>query len=278
MLLKIKQNAFQIIFFLLLPFVFFDSLWVIRNFINEDKFIPSQSTVYAGEKPSKSFIAYRKFISKVGEDPCEWEPGSLGHWFQPNEYLRENDFITPKDNLVPNYLYFDKYDLNHFKKIRSLYWKCYNTKNIKSNEDNFIFATNNYLKDFKRKKPIHYYLFCPIRRMYKFTFQPYTYYMQMSSGSLKYLQYPVKVLMYVVNTFIFIFGYFSLMFHLIKNNRKTSLFNALIMFIPIFTLFVFPLYLGLIEYRFHILAIPSIVLMIGIFISDPTLNWYLTKK
>ena len=79
------------------------------------------------------------------------------------------------------------------------------------------------------------------------------------------IQFLIKVMIYVINAFIIIFGTICLVINTLFTFRKTSKsFKLLLLAIPYLIFFIFPIVLGVTEYRFLVLAIPIFVILISI--------------
>ena len=110
------------------------------------------------------------FISSFGGDFTEWNPGSEGMWFQKNEFLIENGFERPDDDIFPKYIFSNQFNLDSLKSLRLLYWKTKNDD--KKAEVLFVKKVNSFINNFKEQQPLHFFVSSKIKLMYKFIIHP----------------------------------------------------------------------------------------------------------
>ena len=272
--INVKGFKIKALIVFVLPFAIFDSLWVIRNYINEDKIIVAQSSIYAGRKPSESFISYRKFVSCFGGDITEWNPESEGMWFQTDEFLIDNGFERPNDDVFPDYIYSDQFNLDSLKSLRSLYWK---TK-TEDKEAEILFVNNvdKFIANFKKDQPFHYFVSSKVRLIDKFIIHPYTYYLSFDTH-YRYLQLSIKGCVFLINSILILLGYLACLLILVMQLKNYDSYKLLLIITPLFILILFPIFLSSVEYRFHCMGVPLLAIAIGI-IFDKLLSRFLTRS
>ena len=263
-----KKDVFRILIYLAIPFVLFESIWILRNYNQEGRFIPAQGTIYAGNKPPESFFIYRKMIACFGGDATDWNPNSEGMWFQTDEYLKENGFSRPSIDIFTDRIFNKSFRKDSLVKLRESLWKTKKTNQteieIIENQKEFNSKALGFISNYKSSHPFDYYLGSKFTLLYKFLKQPYTYYLSMDQHYSK-IQFLIKVMIYVINAFIIIFGTICLVINTLFTFRKTSKsFKLLLLAIPYLIFFIFPIVLGVTEYRFLVLAIPIFVILISI--------------
>ncbi|MBO0359764.1 hypothetical protein J0X19_17515 [Hymenobacter sp. BT186] len=73
------RKLLQPVVLLILPFLLVDGAWTARNWVVSQQFIPLQ-TAYAGTPFPEDYLAARRFVAALGEDPVEWNSTSLMSW------------------------------------------------------------------------------------------------------------------------------------------------------------------------------------------------------
>lgn len=108
-----KRAILSSVFFLM-PFIVFESAWLIRNYVSLNKVIPLNSgTAQYGKLYSDGWIESRKLIFLWGDQAAYFEPG-IGQWFHQGKELPE--YINLKDHIVPDY-----YGIDDIIKLRELH-------------------------------------------------------------------------------------------------------------------------------------------------------------
>jgi hypothetical protein len=273
LLYRNRKDFIKVGLLFLLPFIITDSIWITRNYVNEKKIIIAQSSIYASGAPNKSFLKYRELISSFGGDFTEWNPDSEGLWFQPNEYLKEYGFSRPNDNIFPEYIFYDGFTIDSLKKIRSLYWETENENN-KEIESVFIAESNKFITGFKKNKPFHYHITSKVRLLKNFIIHPYTYYLAIENNKLHYVQLPLKILIYLLNTILFLLGYLCCVLWIIKLIKKFDFFSIILLTTPVFLMILFPIVFSSIEYRFQVMGVPFLAISIGLIVNTFIKNRY----
>jgi len=263
-----KKNILQILIYLAIPFILIESIWVIRNYNQEGKFIPAQGTIYAGNEPPKSFFMYRKMIACFGGDATDWNPNSEGMWFQTDEYIEENGFSRPSIDIFPDRIFHKEFTKDSLIALRGEFWKTkrkhFDTEEMIKNENVFNNSAERFISSYKSNHPFDYYIGSKFTLLYKFLRQPFTYYLSMD-GNYPFVQLIFKTLIYVINAFIIIFGAICVLantFYTFSNTTKS--FKVLILGIPYLIFCIFPIALGITEYRFLVMAIPIFVILVAI--------------
>jgi len=220
---------------------------------------------------------YRKMIACFGGDATDWNPNSVGMWFQTDEYIEENGFSRPSIDIFPDRIFNKDFSKDSLVKLRESFWKT-KKKNqtaieIIENQEEFNSKAQKFISNYKSSHPFDYYIGSKFTLLYKFLKHPYTYYLSMDQHFSK-IQFLIKAMIYVINAFIIIFGTICLIINTLFTFRKTTKsFKLLLLAIPYLIFFIFPIILGVTEYRFLVLAIPIFVILIAI-----TSGFFETKK
>lgn len=262
---KNHLKKFVLVFLFAIPFIFFDSIWTIRNYVNEKKIIPLQSSLYARYFPTNGYLKYREFIASFGGDAVEWNPNKEGMWFRTDSQLIKSNSKRPSDNIFPKFIFNKNFTIDSLKKMREYFWISRDTSNNINTRAKYdsIFATKAscFISELKRQHPFIYYIGSKFILTYKFVFQPFTYYLSLNSNSTK-AHLIVKIFIYLINAFVIVLGFVStIIFSFLFLFKKLRYTYTLLLFIPIYVLVLFPFYLRFIEYRFLVMAYPFFALL-----------------
>ena len=80
----------------LAPFVVAETLWVTRNLVVLNAFVPSQYDANAGYQHRRSFLALMSFVQDLGGDLASWNPKAEIRWF--------DEFAGQTRRAPPNYM------------------------------------------------------------------------------------------------------------------------------------------------------------------------------
>lgn len=176
-----KQNYFihgiqlkKAVIIFLTPFIFFESCWIIRNYVLMERFIPAEiSQENFGDPAFKSLIS---LIQSIGGDNQSWNPDSEMRWFNtPGTINYDSNFA--ESNPFPNYALSNGMPLDSLLNLRSKYYRyTFNTQNFNIQiEDSIVRQSNRLILSFKKQAPLYYYFISPLRIVKTFLFikRPY---------------------------------------------------------------------------------------------------------
>lgn len=253
------------IFFI--PLLFFESMWVIRNYISLKKFIPFQSayvslnygkfyqSVDYTDKDKTSLIKVRALIHCWGGETFWYFPGEKA-WFCG----KDNNFIFPP------YVYTKSISIDSLLYLKQLIFislhNDFDTKKKDSIENKIIEVTNRYIKYYKKEKPLDYWIFSKFRVWKTLLFKNIT---QDWPG----YQYGRKNIVYLLLKIISIIEYttlwISFLFVLIKlifQMNKISSFEWLLISHVFILLFSFAFLINALHYNYLITTYASILILV----------------
>lgn len=257
--IRFKGVVLKSLFLFLISFVIIDGIWITRNYLFSGKPIFLQESITAGSEFTDAYKSYRNMISKLGGDHTEWNPKSVGMWFQTNEFLEKNGFERPPELNFPDFVFTEEITLSKMEELRSLYWKSFKDP---ASEKSFVRESAKIVEDFRSKKPFHYYISTKLNLVRLFIFHPFTYYLSMN-GKFHYPQLIVKSGIYLLNAGLFIIGYLLCFLHFWKSLKRFQPFHLLLLSTPLFLVLLFPIYLGSVEYRMISMGLPFLAFSIA---------------
>ncbi|WP_123776019.1 glycosyltransferase family protein [Brumimicrobium aurantiacum] len=253
---EIRSRLMLSLFLFTSMFIIVDSIWIIRNYSIENKFTPLQ----AYPDFSNHLLSYREFLKSFGGDAVEWNPNSEGLWFQNQKHLKDGGFERPSDDIFPERIFNKSFTLDSLKNLRQIYWDANNDSLILNERqfksDLFIEKVKDFIDNYKKESPFDFYIGSRLTLLRKFIFQPFTYYLNMRNDSP--VQFLIKGLIYIINAFVIIIGFFSLILFTTNSliKRKFKAKDGLLIMVPLFLIALFPVYYGFVEYRFLVLGFP----------------------
>ena len=266
-----KINLKYNFIFFILTFLIIDTSWTIRNYIKTDKFIPLQSSNNFLLSKPKCEQAKFKFITTFGFNYEWWIRNSDGSWF--NNPRQVNNLPIPNNNIIPSFVFNEDLTIDSLTKARDYMHIVQNhqisNKKIKYYDFHSERIFKKFIEKYRRNRPIDYFIGSKIRLIKSFMSD--NHYWQ-----LEKIKYPYNSVLifgdFFSNYLIKIIGFIGLFF-VIWKYRKSNYLVLLITFIPLFIIGIFPIYYGVDEKRFFLLAFPSLVIT-----SSYLLTYYKTKK
>ena len=168
----IKQLLIALVMFTL-PFIFFESIWIVRNYVSLHKFIPLQTSFVPGSDSKNpeynngmvtknSMMSVRKLIFAWGGNNTWYFKNSDMAWF-----VRRND-PAAKNFKFDNSIFFDGFTQDSLAKLKSSI--VFSFENLlppvaaDSVETVISSTAERYYNNFVRHKKIYYYFYAPIKR------------------------------------------------------------------------------------------------------------------
>lgn len=173
---SIKQILITVFIFIL-PFTFFEGIWITRNYISLKKFIPLQTSFVPGSDSKNpeysagmitkhSMMSVRKLIFAWGGDNTWYFKNSDMAWF-----VRENDPLA-KDFKFNENIFFEGFSIDSLESLKFSIVYSFKHSLPKKQEDsveNVISATaNRYHARFVENKTAYFYLYAPLLRFKHF--------------------------------------------------------------------------------------------------------------
>lgn len=267
-LYKEKYSQSKIISSILIfvaPFVLFDGLWIIRNAYYSSKFIPLQSSLQKGASKENTIITneLRSFICSFGGDFIPWHPESEGMWFQSRNFINQNNFKLPSDNIFPEKIFSEKLTIDTLKYAKKMYLNYWKTNNYNSsNEAIRIFG--NFRENYKGKFPLDFYFISRLKILKRFLIHPYTYMLPYSYENSNIVLKLYKIVDLTITFLIIIIGLILTIFLYTLYLKKLKPFEHLVLSSFWIIILIFPIYFGTNEYRFLILGCSSLIFSIPI--------------
>jgi hypothetical protein len=249
------------LFFFILTFLIIDGCWTLRNYIKTDKFIPLQSSNNFLLSKPKCEQAKFKFITSFGFNFEWWIRNSNGSWF--NNPKQVQNLPIPNNKIIPSFVFNENLTIDSLIKARDYMHLVQNRQISNEKIKYYDFHSERIFKKFiekyKSNRPIDYYVGSRIRLIKSFMSD--NHYWQ-----LEKITYPYNLLVifgdFFSNYLIKIIGFIGLFFVILKYGKSNYLV-LLITIIPLFIIGLFPIFYGVDEKRFFLLAIPSLIVSAG---------------
>jgi hypothetical protein len=241
-----------------------EALWIMRNYMQFNKFIPVVTDVHAGLKEGK-FLALMEFVQSWGGDMVSWNPDSEMVLFYkmpqinhlPNKYQSFAD--------LPEYVFTSAYNADSLEKIKKIYAITEDTTysgTERMEADRQVTALlRKYRKSFIEEKPFYFYVVAPLRLLPKFLFHSGSYYLSdLPFAKQNFLQKMVKIAYSGLYYFTLLIG-LAFIVYAVANVKQLPVSQWLILLIPLYIIILCPLVLRRIEYRYFILAYPFLSIL-----------------
>jgi len=185
--------------FLLLPFVIVDSVWVVRNFYQHNKFAPLQTSVaYPGTE--EVILSQFKFVQSWGGDIVYWEAGAEIRWFGygPAMHATFGKGVDTSAEL-PDYIYTSKFNKDSLRIIKQKLMATYQDSSLTKQQiaANKQYASDKFLEyatSVRQEKPFLYYVKAPLILLKKFLIHSGTYNLfSRASSELNVVEWAIKV-------------------------------------------------------------------------------------
>lgn len=274
-----KKISWALLF--LAPFIIADSLWIIRNYNIEGKFIPLQSNVYKGAVPRLHQTGLYTFIKSFGGEVTWWHPDSEGMWFRTDAYLEQYHFHRPSDAIFPQQIFTPPYTIDSLKYAR-LCAQLAEDSTLSIEKRTFyeneaarvlkIFETN-----FVANYPLFHYAKAPFLVLKKFIFQAYTFYFPYSFNNATFFQKTIKIFHLALNVFMIPIGFLSLLGILLYKRKRLTPADLLLAFTPLFIIILFSFYFRTSQYRYLTVAVPFLLLF-SVYFFDTAKMFFKNKN
>lgn len=241
-------------------FIIAESLWITRNYLQFNRFVPliiQEQLISRGR-----MSAIRDFIRTIGGDDIFWNPAAEILVFYDSRtdakvaaYYRE-----PED--LPAYMFTRVYNADSLRILRNWY-RLAEGNNSKNREiDSIVVVTaERYKQAFIAEKPFFYYIIAPVRLLGKFLLHSGTYNLSPKPFSdLPFIKKLVKVGYSGLYYFTWIGGILGCI-TLLRYSLMRSTQQILFALTALYPVILFPIVLRSIEYRYFALAYPFLFVM-----------------
>jgi len=263
---KTYKTIFQKSILVGLPLVIMLSPWIIRNYVIYKKIIPFQENTIGGYWLSQSHQAMNNFLKSWGGNTIFWETKSPSYYFlNEDKHTQEYQF--------PPYVFTHAYSLKELLVLKKRMIKL--NQNYTEKEDISIAQEFDKLSsNYKKEKPLNYYIVSPLKRMKDFIFHSGSYYLPINQGFQCYE--PYQIIIKIIQSFLYygalILGFIGLVW-VVKKDYK----NYILVAIPIYLLILFSFFIKLAEWRFWIPSYPILIIGVMYFV-DKLINYKIKKN
>jgi hypothetical protein len=264
----LKKEVLQIILGFNLVFIVSETIWITRNYIHFNKFIPVVTDVHAGLKEGK-FLALMEFVQAWGGDMVSWNPNAEMMLFYKVPEISHLPTRYKSFSDLPNYVFTSAYNADSLLKLKQLYDAAdnFNTpEQERQKADLQVTAIlRKYRNSFIEEKPFHFYVLAPLRLLPKFLLHSGSYNISNTPFVQQNLfQKLLKILYSALYYFVLLIG-FSFVFYVLFNLKKMPISHLLacilLLITPLYIVALCPLVLRRIEYRYFITAYPFLTIL-----------------
>jgi len=263
-------NNFKRVLLFILPFMVFESIWIGRNYVEFNRFIPLETSLSEsyGEFGlyGKAALGIRKLINSYGGDSAEFREGSDAWWFHHAKGEELEDFNFPE-------WIFDIDEVNEsaLKEIRNLYHLS-----IQNQESELAYQANlkaeslalELAENIKSGAPFRYHILNNLIRTRRFIFTNGTYLLPLPSFSeMTIFQKLIKLFYYALYFVVLIVGLIGILLRALKTETWLDL-SYLLSASLLVSLIIAVIFVGdIIENRYFISMYPFL-LVFGIYAID----------
>jgi hypothetical protein len=254
-----KKRKLQVTLLFLLPFIVFDSLWIVHNYKLHKSFIPLTSMIPPSWENSYIFPA-DNFVASWGGNFIWWDTKAEIRWF--GMYWGKSKPANPEKNDIslPDNIYTSKFNIDSLETLRRIIILL-NTDTAMPDAQQKIYYKflvnkfNLYTQSVKQEKPMLYYVIAPLKILKTFLIHSGTYNLfGKPSNQLNKVEYLVKIfysMFYILTLFLGGIGILLLW----KSILRFSVMS-LIPVIPAYIIIIHPLVIRASEYRYFVPAFP----------------------
>ncbi len=252
------------VFWLLIPFIFFDSVWAFRNYTVHKELRLLTNPFFSPQGEQEYPRALTVFLQSWGGTHSVWLPHGHNLWFEGN--TEEEGKIN-----FPNFLTQGSISKDSLMYLRQKIIAARDTtlsQMIKKQNDidavNIINRFKNYIK---KEQPIKYYIYTPLLYLKMFYTIPGTYFLFLKP--FRELNHIQKIILLIIASlhYIILFGATITAYFFLFTIRKGQLLYTIPCLMVLFTFFIFPIILRMPETRFMVPAFPFQVICLSLFIN-----------
>jgi hypothetical protein len=250
------------------PFFLCESAWIARNYNVTGKFIPFVSDLHAQIDYPSGFKSLMSFVQSWGGDIVWWNPKAEIVAFMQNPSVTNVTNKYSSIDHLPKYIYTPAYNhdsLNRIKGLLAIEGDTSLSQSIRNQSgQEASLLLDDYQKSFVNTKPIHYFIYAPLRLLSNFIFHSGTY----NIASKPYYNMTIPEKFYkIFYSGLYIFtlfaGLMSIIYCLSFKRNSTII---LIAYVGLLMIFLCPFILRRIEYRYFVLCYPFLTVFAAYFI------------
>lgn len=254
---------------LLVPLFIMESMWIGRNYITTQKFIPFMSYDLDIYNYSKAEEAASNFIKSFGFQWAWWVRDSQHAFFLTDEQAKGFGFSKPGLEVFPRYTYngnLTKDSLLHAQKhYLQTKDKVLSVEKKVAHDLEAARVLNRFITEYKKHRPVDFYFVSRIRLLSRFLNQPFGVY-------FTHLKRPLSQILSFLDSFInntvIIIGFFGLIYFLVRFEINFWLIAGCV---PLFIIGFFVGYLKVDELRFLTLSYPFLAISACYFLYSVSL-------
>jgi hypothetical protein len=257
-----SQNRRKAALYFIIPFLVCESLWISRNYIRMNRFVPAELSVQTfGSSAMRSVFSV---VKALGGDLQSWNPDSEMRWF--NEPGTQNyDEAYAESFPFPSYVTKAGITKQEMKLLREKYnsWVTTSSPETKSGlEPEIEKLANDIVLRFRKNSPFHYYVLAPLRivltfvaikRPYGFSF-PQNGIAERAVRAWHFVAYYIGVIGFVI----------AILFRSIRKNKQLMLLWLL----PLGHIFLYGFVLRFSENRYLVPMHPFMLIFSAFVISQ----------
>jgi hypothetical protein len=275
---KSQKLSFLKMLVFLLPFLFCDGAWVLRNYLKYYRVIPGSQYLLYPRLTDTYYQPIFKLVRSWGGSDQVWEPDAEIRWFGINDGLRPE--LHNRKVSLPDYIYTSKFNYDSLlvlKKQLAVYISSEpDSVAANSPQIKLLLATIRgkcflYANSIKTEKPFLYYGLAPIMRTKAFLIHSGTPNLFLTPTSqLNPLSYCIKIFYSILYLLVIGLGIIGMLL-LFRESIKFSLV-ALITGIVFYTILIHPVILGACEKRYFVPTYPFMLIC-----ATYAINWVRVK-
>ncbi|HYC86563.1 MAG TPA: hypothetical protein VEB86_15125 [Chryseosolibacter sp.] len=241
----------------LTPFIFFDGLWIVRNFQKYERIIPLTKTIYYPELEQSYEGALMDFVIAYGGDRSFWNESGALRWFLPEKKHRMFGILPP--NLAPeppDEIYTRAFNKDSLEVIRNeiaiIEAETTSAETAGKLTADVKRRLGVYKESIKRDKPQIYYITSRLKMIKRSLVHTWTEYLpNISLWDMDVRQKLLKVYNGSLYLSSIVLGFAGIVYFLIKRDLRITVLGG----IGVFATLIYPI-LGHVEPRYYLPAYP----------------------
>lgn len=210
---------------LITPFTVMESIWVTRNYVKTDRFIPFQEIGGASDNnimnPRKEiYSSCVNFCKSFGGDWIQWNPKSTMAWFYTDDYLKSMNFKRPGIEVFPRHIQENPKMLEELKKARTYWFMSEDETITKENKEIYIekaiFIFDSLKRDTYENHSFLFHIGSRYNAACNLLFGSSTYYIPYSFDEANLLEKVIKINSRIIYYFVMIIPLLFFPFYIFK--------------------------------------------------------------
>jgi hypothetical protein len=232
----LKKVATSVLIFAA-PFIAFESIWVVRNYVATDKVILTQEVTgkifdTSFSPTDNAFVSGMNLIRAFGGTYVYWDPDGPMAWFNDKKLCKKIGSENPVlEDVFPEYLFSERFTKDDLILARFYWWKSKEEGLPQFEKDLYVKKTcliiNGGKQIFKEDHPFYYHVYSYVYRADDFFFHTVTYMIPFGFSDVGIPLKLYKILSLILYYLLFFGGLCSVVISFFRRNEVSFLLHLI---------------------------------------------------